>query len=64
MVEMVNTVNMDYFELVKPLRMGKVFSIEVDYDDDTIIPLYAWLKYNQDICFDGISLSLCINKYT
>lgn len=50
---------MNYSELVKPLRLGIIESIEVDYNDDSIISLWTWLRYNQDICFDGISLSLC-----
>lgn len=59
---MENILNMNYTELVKPLRSGIINSIDVDYDDETIISLWAWLGVNKDICFDGISLSLCVNK--
>lgn len=50
---------MNYTEFVIPLRNGIINAIEVPYNDDSIIELWVWLKYNQDICFDGVSLSLC-----
>lgn len=51
-----------YEEIKRLLYSGEIYSVEVEYDDDTSIELWAWLGVNKDICFDGISLSLCINK--
>lgn len=43
------------------LREGYIDSLEIEYTDESFTDLFVFLSLNQDICFDGISISLCGN---
>ena len=46
-------------EQINKLRSGEIKSIDIDYDDSSYTELFVFLSMNTDICFDGISLTLC-----
>lgn len=43
----------------KELREGTIHSVELNYDDENATDLFVFLSLNTDICFDGISITLC-----